>query len=65
MQSRYALEKTRVRSTVYLDNDGFSNADWSWISHVLIEGNKLRIKHTICGSGGFMDAYCLETLPRN
>lgn len=57
--------KTRVRSTVYLDNDGFSNADWSWISHVLIEGNKLRIKHTICGSGGFMDAYCLETLPRN
>lgn len=57
--------KTRVRSTVLLYWGGFSKSELYWLSHVLIEGNKLKIKYYTCGSDGVMWAYCLETLPRN
>ncbi len=54
-----------VREKCSLNTGIMGNAQASWLSHILIPGNKVKMKVQYCGSGGFIYVMNIKSLRRH
>lgn len=54
-----------VKGKYYIETDDMSNAQISWLSYLLIPGNKVKMKVQYCGSGGFTYIMNIKNLKRD